>query len=98
MAATRDELEAALRVTWDHETLASYAELLRSEADPRGELIALDLRLEQHPEPELELRRDQQLAMFLGIELTDEIKRLYSGQPRTSSRRKDQSNRPSNFR
>jgi hypothetical protein len=40
---TRDRLEAALRASWERDDLAVYADLLQSEGDPRGELIALDL-------------------------------------------------------
>src|SRR5438552_7266092 len=43
---TLDELEATLRARWDRETLAVYGDHLMSAGDPRGELVALDLRID----------------------------------------------------
>ncbi|MCX5747622.1 MAG: hypothetical protein NT062_34585 [Proteobacteria bacterium] len=43
----RDELEAALRARWDRETLAVYADHLESIGEPRGELISIDLRIDE---------------------------------------------------
>jgi hypothetical protein len=40
----RDDLEEALHDAFDHDHLALYAEELQRLGDPRGELIALDLR------------------------------------------------------
>ncbi|HEY0190250.1 MAG TPA: hypothetical protein VGC42_03960, partial [Kofleriaceae bacterium] len=42
------ELEAALRASWDRETLAVYGDALQAAGDPRGELIALELHAERH--------------------------------------------------
>jgi len=43
----RDDLEEALHDAFDHEHLATYAEELQRQGDPRGELIGIDLRLDQ---------------------------------------------------
>ena len=40
---SRSEIEAELAEELDHEQLAVYADILQTEGDPRGELIALDL-------------------------------------------------------
>jgi hypothetical protein len=60
--STRDELEASLRTRCDRETLAVYADFLQCHGDPRGELIALDLRGDDHAEK----RRGQLLRTWLG--------------------------------
>lgn len=64
--ATRDELEAALRTKWDRETLAVYADLLETQGELRGELITIDLRIEEDgPVPALVARRRELLAAWL---------------------------------
>jgi uncharacterized protein (TIGR02996 family) len=40
----RSDLEAMLRASPDDDTLMIYADALIAEGDPRGELIALELR------------------------------------------------------
>jgi hypothetical protein len=60
------DLEAALLASWDRDTLAVYADHLQSLGDPRGELIALDLQLEQRATHELVERRTSLLSAWLG--------------------------------
>ena len=64
--ATLARLEAALAASWDRDTLAVYADRLVERGDPRGELIAIDLQLEQHGTPELAARRASLLSAWLG--------------------------------
>ena len=62
-----DELEAALLARWDRETLRVYADALQAAGNPRGELIALDLELEEKGYAhELATRRRQRLHEWLG--------------------------------
>lgn len=64
--ASRDELEAVLRARWDRDTLAVYADLLESQGELRGELITIDLRIEEDgPLPALVDRRRELLAAWL---------------------------------
>lgn len=60
----RDDLERALRRSWNQAELEVYADVLLSEGDPRGELVALDL----HPvgDPPWRARREQLVAAWLG--------------------------------
>lgn len=44
MRGNRDSLERGLREAWSFEELAVYGDVLQSEGDPRGDVIALDLR------------------------------------------------------
>jgi uncharacterized protein (TIGR02996 family) len=67
--STREDLEAALRVRPDDSTLLVYADLLQAQGDPRGELIALDLRPPDQSTNGLETRRGQLLASWLGDEV-----------------------------
>jgi hypothetical protein len=61
-----DELEASLRARWDRDVLAVYADELQAHGELRGELIAIDLRIEDvGPEPELVARRKELLAQWL---------------------------------
>jgi uncharacterized protein (TIGR02996 family) len=60
------QLEAALAAAWDRDTLAVYADYLVERGDPRGELIAIDLQLEQRSTPELVVRRASLLTAWLG--------------------------------
>jgi len=64
--ATLDELEASLRTKWDRDVLAVYADHLQSLGELRGELIVIDLRIEESgPQPELLARRKELLAAWL---------------------------------
>lgn len=64
--ATLDELEASLRMKWDRDTLSVYADHLQSMGELRGELITIDLRIEEAgPLPELVERRKELLAAWL---------------------------------
>jgi hypothetical protein len=64
--ATLDELEASLRTRWDRDTLAVYADHLQSIGELRGELIVIDLRIEEDgPLPDLVERRKELLAAWL---------------------------------
>ena len=64
--ATLDELEASLRTTWDRDTLAVYADHLQSMGELRGELIVIDMRIEEDgPLPALVERRKELLAAWL---------------------------------
>ncbi|HWO17623.1 MAG TPA: hypothetical protein VNO30_02565 [Kofleriaceae bacterium] len=49
----RDDLEEALHDAFDHDHLALYAEELQRLGDPRGELIALDLRAREQVAEEI---------------------------------------------
>ncbi len=61
-----EDLEAALRAKWDRDTLAVYADHLQSLGELRGELIVIDLRIEEDgPLPELVARRKELLAAWL---------------------------------
>jgi hypothetical protein len=62
-----DELEAALAASFDHELLAIYADALQSMDDPRGELIAIDLHMDEHGSTaELVARRRTLIKEWLG--------------------------------
>ena len=45
MTSRRQVLEDVLRADFSRENLAIYADALQEEGDPRGELIAIDLRI-----------------------------------------------------
>jgi hypothetical protein len=63
----RDDLEEALHDAFDHEHLAVYADELQRLGDPRGELIALDLRADQEgATEEITARRRELLLSLLG--------------------------------
>jgi hypothetical protein len=62
----RDRLAADLRASWTREHAAIYADRLQATGDLRGELIAIDLALEQRRTPELEHRREALLATWCG--------------------------------
>lgn len=66
--ARRDEIEAALAASFDREHLAVYADVLQSEGDPRGELIAIDLHGE--PGPDVARRRRELVEGLLGPQLS----------------------------
>jgi hypothetical protein len=61
----RDDLEEALHDAFDHEHLAIYAEELQRQGDPRGELIAVDLRLDAEGDAEELLERRRALLLEL---------------------------------
>ena len=71
VVTTRDDLEAALRARPDEGTLSVYADLLQAQGDPRGELIALDMRGVGDYK-----RRGQLLTAWLG----DEVSLAWSAQ------------------
>lgn len=58
-------LEAQLRARWDLETLAVYADALEVAGDPRGELIALDLKIAAGA-TDLFATRTERMAAWLG--------------------------------
>jgi hypothetical protein len=41
------DLEAAVRAAWDREAIEVYADHLQAIGDPRGELVAIDLRIDE---------------------------------------------------
>jgi hypothetical protein len=78
---SRSEIEAELAEEFDHEQLAVYADVLQTEGDPRGELIALDLAnsdaerealLVRWLGPELAATVDSELGFITGICLDNE--------------------------
>src|SRR6186997_610143 len=81
--STREDLEAALRARPDDQTLLVYADYLQSIDDPRGELIALDLRAPAMSLHSIENRRKQLVERWLGddIELRHDAGQglLYAG-------------------
>ena len=62
----REQLEAALRADFSRENLMVYGDYLLAEGDPRGELIAIDAKLEAGPDPALEQQKKQILAREMG--------------------------------
>jgi uncharacterized protein (TIGR02996 family) len=71
--STRDDLEDALHVRPDDHTLLVYADLLQAQGDPRGELIALDLRSPAMSMQSIETRRGQLLRQWLGDDIELEL-------------------------
>jgi hypothetical protein len=70
--ATLDDLEAALRTSFDRDTIGVYGDLLQAAGDLRGELIAIDLKLDDSggdPDPAVARRRQQLVRKWLGGEL-----------------------------
>src|SRR4051812_12376701 len=65
---TRDQLEETLRETFSREDLAVYADLLLTDGDPRGELIALDL--DPQPRSAWYERRRAAMTAWLGAKLS----------------------------
>jgi hypothetical protein len=62
-----NDLEAAVRSTWNPATLAAYGEVLRAAGDLRGELIAIDLHADTHGmKPEATARRAELLRAWVG--------------------------------
>ena len=65
-----EELEAAVRAAWDREAIAIYADHLQAIGDPRGELVAIDLRIDEgNVDAAITARREQLIAEWFGAEL-----------------------------
>jgi hypothetical protein len=65
-----DELETALRASFDRDTIAVYGDQLQASGEPRGELIAIDLRIDDTgAELELARRRAELIRTWLGTSL-----------------------------
>lgn len=65
-----EELEAAVRVAWDREAIAVYADHLQAIGDLRGELVAIDLRIDEgNVDAAITARREQLIAEWFGAEL-----------------------------
>lgn len=61
------DLEAAVRAAWDREAIAVYADHLQAIGDPRGELVAIDLRLDEvGANAELIERRAELIEQWFG--------------------------------
>ena len=70
------ELEAAVRATWDREAIAIYADHLQAIGDPRGELVAIDLRIDAGDAgPEVLARRTELIHQWFGADLPPGIVR-----------------------
>ena len=70
------ELEAAVRATWDREAIAIYADHLQAIGDPRGELVAIDLRIDRGDAgPDVLARRAELIAQWFGADLPPGIVR-----------------------
>lgn len=64
------ELEAAVRASWDREAIAIYADHLQAIGDPRGELVAIDLRIDESGSDAAVLaRRSELIAEWFGADL-----------------------------
>ncbi len=71
-----DDLEAAVRARWDREAIAVYGDHLMSIGDPRGELVAMDLRLDvEAGSPAVIARRNELIAAWFGDKLPPGIVR-----------------------
>jgi hypothetical protein len=65
-----EELEAAVRAAWDREAIAIYADHLQAIGDPRGELVAIDLRIDEgNVDAAITARREQLIAEWFGADL-----------------------------
>jgi len=85
-----DELEAAVRVAWDREAIAVYADHLQTIGDPRGELVAIDLRIDEgEAGAEITARREQLIAEWFGADLPPGIVRYGFVDVRASGMRPD---------
>ena len=70
------DLEAAVRASWDRESLSVYGDHLMAIGDPRGELVAMDLRIDQEgASPEVIARRNELIAAWFGSRLPPGIVR-----------------------
>lgn len=69
-----ERIEAELAATWDRKTLAVYGDYLQASGDPRGELIAIDLRVETDgPSDELAARKRELSDAWLGPEIAARV-------------------------
>jgi hypothetical protein len=85
-----DELEAAVRVAWDREAIAIYADHLQTIGDPRGELVAIDLRIDEgEADAAVTTRREQLIAEWFGADLPPGIVRYGFVDVRASGMRPD---------
>jgi hypothetical protein len=66
-------LEAAVRASWDREALEIYADHLQAIGDPRGELVAIDLRID--PDVAVIARRTELIAEWFGADVPPGIVR-----------------------
>ncbi len=67
MPPALDELEAEILATWNRETIEVYGDQLQALGDPRGEMIAIDLAIEDGgATPELTARRTELIDAWLG--------------------------------
>jgi hypothetical protein len=64
------ELEAVVRVAWDRDAIAIYADHLQASGDPRGELVAIDLRIDAGDANDAVIaRRNELIAQWFGADL-----------------------------
>ncbi|MEO8550986.1 MAG: hypothetical protein ABI678_13465, partial [Kofleriaceae bacterium] len=64
------ELEVAVRASWDREAIAIYADHLQAIGDPRGELVAIDLRIDEAgADAAVIARRNELIAEWFGADL-----------------------------
>jgi len=64
------QLEAAVRASWDREAIAIYADHLQAIGDPRGELVAIDLRIDEAgADAAVVARRNELIAEWFGADL-----------------------------
>ncbi len=68
-------LEAAVLAAWDREAIAVYADHLQAIGDPRGELVAIDLRIDDSATAELLARRAELIAQWFGDDVPPGIVR-----------------------
>jgi hypothetical protein len=70
------DLEAAVRASWDRDAIAVYADHLQAIGDPRGELVAIDLRIDDgDTRDEVLARRNELIAEWFGADLPPGIVR-----------------------
>lgn len=80
MTSRRQVLEDVLRADFSRENLAIYADALQEEGDPRGELIAIDLRIAEHGLVDaLTTRRTELLHELLGREAAEHFRYYRKG-------------------
>ncbi len=71
-----DELEASVRASWSREAIAVYGDHLQAIGDPRGELVAIDLRIDEGGgSAEVRARRIELVAAWFGDRLPPGIVR-----------------------
>lgn len=64
-----EALEDAIRRGWDRDAIEVYADHLQRTGDPRGELVSIDLAIDQGSTPELVARRRELIAEWFGDEV-----------------------------